>query len=182
MDWPALFTTRRLAEPEPRAAPNRNAFQIDQDRIVFSRPFRRLQQKTQVHPLPFNAHVRNRLVHTLEVASVGRSLGYAAGSRIADELLAAGRTPDDLGYLVQATCLAHDIGNPPFGHAGEEVIAEWMGEWLLGEEARALPLDPDLAHFDGNAQGFRVLTRADGYRQRGGPKRGDSGRRRRISR
>jgi dGTPase len=168
MDWPALFTTRRLAEPEPRAAPNRNAFQIDQDRIVFSRPFRRLQQKTQVHPLPFNAHVRNRLVHTLEVASVGRSLGYAAGSRIAEELREAERTPDDLGYLVQATCLAHDIGNPPFGHAGEEVIAEWMGEWLLCAEARALPLDADLAHFDGNAQGFRILTRADGYRQRGG--------------
>jgi dGTPase len=168
MDWQPLFTTRRLAEPEPRAAPNRNAFQIDQDRIVFSRPFRRLQQKTQVHPLPFNAHVRNRLVHTLEVASVGRSLGYAAGVRISEELAQAGRTPDDLGYLVQATCLAHDIGNPPFGHAGEEVIAEWMGEWLGSAEARALPLDADLAHFDGNAQGFRILTRADGYRQRGG--------------
>jgi dGTPase len=81
-----------------------------------------------------------------------------------------GRTPDDLGYLVQATCLAHDIGNPPFGHAGEEVIAAWMAAFLARPEVTALGLDADLARFDGNAQGFRILTRADGYRQRGGMK------------
>lgn len=171
MRWEALFERRRFLSEAARPAPNRNAFQIDQDRIVFSRPFRRLQQKTQVHPLPFNAHVRNRLLHTLEVASVGRSLGFAVGSRLAAELRAAGHTPDDLGYLVQAVCLAHDIGNPPFGHAGEEVIAATMARWLDAEgRASGLALDEDLRFFDGNAQGFRILTRADGYRERGGLK------------
>lgn len=171
MRWASLFETRRFTEPSARVAANRNAFQIDQDRIVFSRPFRRLQQKTQVHPMPFNAHVRNRLLHTLEVASVGRSLGFSVGSLLAGELREAGHTPDDLGYLVQAVCLAHDIGNPPFGHAGEEVISTFMGHWLDNEgKASGLDLDDDLRFFDGNAQGFRILTRADGYRERGGLK------------
>lgn len=170
MDWARLFETRRFAEPAPRERPHRSPFQVDQDRIVFSRPFRRLQKKTQVHPLPTNAHVRNRLVHTLEVASVGRSLGFIAGDKLRDTLAAIGRVPDELGYLVQATCLAHDIGNPPFGHAGEAVIAEWMEAFLARPEIAGLGLDPDLACFDGNAQGFRILTRADGYRERGGMK------------
>jgi dGTPase len=171
MRWEALFESRRFTEGGRHAAPNRNPFQIDQDRIVFARPFRRLQQKTQVHPLPFNAHIRNRLLHTLEVASVGRSLGFAVGTRLAGDLRAAGRTPDDLGYLVQAVCLAHDIGNPPFGHAGEEVIATFMAQWLDAPgPQRVLGLDDDLRFFDGNAQGFRILTRADGYRERGGLK------------
>ena len=171
MSWDALFASGRFPEGRAHAASNRNPFQIDQDRIVFARPFRRLQQKTQVHPLPFNAHVRNRLLHTLEVASVGRSLGFAVGTRLAEALRPAGHTPDDLGYLVQAACLAHDIGNPPFGHAGEEVIADAMAAWLAGPGAASgLALDADLACFDGNAQGFRILTRADGYRERGGLK------------
>ncbi|HWX50334.1 MAG TPA: dNTP triphosphohydrolase [Roseomonas sp.] len=171
MDWAALFNTGRFPASPARPNPNRNPFQIDQDRIVFSRPFRRLQQKTQVHPMVANAHVRNRLLHTLEVASVGRSIGFAVGSELRTELAVAGRTPDDLGYLVQAVCLAHDIGNPPFGHAGEEVIATFMGEWLerTGRPS-GLELDDDLRFFDGNAQGFRILTRADGYRDRGGLK------------
>ena len=168
MDWARLFEPRRFAEAAAKDRPQRNPLQIDQDRIVFSRPFRRLQKKTQVHPLPSNAHIRNRLVHTLEVASVGRSLGYAVGERLRAELAAAGRSADDLGYLVQATCLAHDIGNPPFGHAGEEAIRDWMTRWLADLGPRAAGLDADLARFDGNAQGFRILTRADGYRQRGG--------------
>ncbi len=166
MEWRALFLERRFAEAASVQRPHRSPFQVDQDRIVFSRPFRRLQKKTQVHPLPTNAHIRNRLVHTLEVASVGRSLGFMVGDALREELAGIGRTPDELGYLVQATCLAHDIGNPPFGHAGEEVIADWMAEFLGRHPGKGL--DPDLAHFDGNAQGFRILTRADGYRQRGG--------------
>lgn len=169
MNWEALLETRRLGEAERRDEPYRNPFQADGDRVVFSRPFRRLQQKTQVHPLPADPHVRNRLVHTLEVASVGRSLGYAVGSRVEPDLMRAGRTADDLGYLVQATCLAHDIGNPPFGHAGEEAIADHMADWLDGPGlASGLELDDDLRHFDGNAQGFRVLASADGHRGRGG--------------
>jgi dGTPase len=166
LDWAALFDVRRFGAPEAALNAHRSPFQVDQDRIVFSRPFRRLQKKTQVHPLPSNAHIRNRLVHTLEVASVGRSIGFMVGERLRAELAEIGRSPDELGYLVQATCLAHDIGNPPFGHAGEEVIAEWMAGFLARQADRGL--DADLAHFDGNAQGFRILTRADGYRQRGG--------------
>ena len=166
MHWRDLFCDRRFAERQPRESPHRSPFQIDQDRFVFSRPFRRLQRKTQVHPLPANAHIRNRLVHTLEVASIGRSLGYMAGEELRSELASVGRSADDLGYLVQATCLAHDIGNPPFGHAGEEVIAAWMADFLAAHADAGL--DADLAHFDGNAQGFRILVRADGYRQRGG--------------
>ncbi|MBO1077560.1 dGTP triphosphohydrolase [Roseomonas haemaphysalidis] len=168
MDWGALFNTGRFPDRPARDDPGRNPFQIDQDRIVFSRPFRRLQQKTQVHTMIGNAHVRNRLVHTLEVASIGRSIGFGVGAALRQDLAAAGRTPDDLGYLVQAVCLAHDIGNPPFGHAGEEVIGHFMAEWLDHGPGRDLALDDDLRFFDGNAQGFRILTRADGYRERGG--------------
>jgi dGTPase len=171
MEWQALFNTGRFPDRPARPDPGRNPFQIDQDRIVFSRPFRRLQQKTQVHTMIGNAHVRNRLVHTLEVASIGRSIGFGVGAQLRPALAAAGHTPDDLGYLVQAVCLAHDIGNPPFGHAGEEVIAHVMAEWLEGPGAKSgLELDADLAAFDGNAQGFRILTRSDGYRERGGLK------------
>lgn len=102
LDWGLLLCDTRLgAEGESREpSPDRNPFQIDQDRIVFSRPFRRLQQKTQVHPLPFNAHIRNRLVHTLEVASIGRSLGVRVGNALEKELGKVCRKPDDLGYLV----------------------------------------------------------------------------------
>ena len=177
MHWSSLLDARRLGPGTAAQAelfpgedePDQNPFQTDGDRIVFSRPFRRLQQKTQAHPLPFNAHVRNRLVHTLEVAAVGRSLGYAVGTHLAEELAEAGRRPDDLGYLTHAVCLAHDIGNPPFGHAGEEVIAANMTRWMneVGENS-GLELDADLRHFDGNAQGFRILTRADGHRGTGG--------------
>ncbi|WP_241749464.1 dGTP triphosphohydrolase [Teichococcus aerophilus] len=171
MEWGALFNTGRFPDRPARDDPDRNPFQIDQDRIVFSRPFRRLQEKTQVHPMIGNAHVRNRLVHTLEVASIGRSIGFGVGAALRTDLANAGRTPDDLGYLVQAACLAHDIGNPPFGHAGEAAIAAFMETWL--PEARrttGLELDEDLRFFDGNAQGFRILTRSDGYRERGGLK------------
>ncbi|EHM03540.1 putative dGTPase [Acetobacteraceae bacterium AT-5844] len=171
MEWSALFNTGRFPDRPARDDPDRNPFQIDQDRIVFSRPFRRLQEKTQVHPMIGNAHVRNRLVHTLEVASIGRSIGFGVGAALRPELAAAGRTPDDLGYLVQAACLAHDIGNPPFGHAGEAAMATFMEGWLReARRATGFELDEDLRFFDGNAQGFRILTRSDGYRERGGLK------------
>jgi len=162
----------------------RSPFQIDQDRIIYSRPFRRLQAKTQVHPLPANDHVRNRLVHTLEVASAGRDLGVAVGRhwQAAGQLAGLGLgapgqpvTPAELGYLVQAACLAHDIGNPTFGHAGEEAISYWLDQNLdrLLEEAKlrrkigAADL-ADLKRFEGNAQGFRILTKTDNNRYQGG--------------
>jgi dGTPase len=161
--------------PPARARSERSAFQIDQDRIIFSRPFRRLQAKTQVHPLPTNDHIRNRLIHTLEVASVGRSLGTRFGQAIPRTLAELGMEAAELGHLVQAACFAHDIGNPTFGHTGEAAIAAWLLKslpGLLDDEGLADALSPealaDLQTFEGNAQGFRILTKLDNNRYRGG--------------
>jgi dGTPase len=164
-----------IRPPAARQKSERSAFQIDQDRIIFSRPFRRLQAKTQVHPLPTNDHIRNRLIHTLEVASVGRSLGTRFGQAFADEIRVLGIEAAELGHLVQAACFAHDIGNPTFGHTGEAAISEWLrrglGELLHAEgldDALAPEALDDLQTFEGNAQGFRILTKLDNNRFRGG--------------
>jgi dGTPase len=160
LDLARSFSRVRFGESAPRDEPHRDAFQRDQDRITFARPFRRLQAKTQVHPLPHDSHVRNRLVHTLEVASVGRSLGVRAGALIEDRLDAAGLTPQELGAVVRSACMIHDIGNPTFGHAGEEALAT-----RLRALSADLPEAPaDLAFFDGNAQGFRIVTKIDMHR------------------
>ena len=164
LDLARLFSRVRFGETAPRDEPHRDAFQRDQDRITFARPFRRLQAKTQVHPLPHDSHVRNRLVHTLEVASVGRSLGVSAGALIEDRLEAAGVTPQEVGAVVRSSCMIHDIGNPTFGHAGEEALATR----LAGLSAGLADAPPDLAHFDGNAQGFRIVTKIDMHRMRRG--------------
>ena len=122
MYWQQLITDKRLGQ-EHRHSPrhdDRSEFKRDYDRLIFSAPFRRLQNKTQVFPLPGSVFVHNRLTHSLEVASVGMSLG----TDVACELLR--RRPElastriaDIGQIVAAACLAHDMGNPPFGHAGE---------------------------------------------------------------
>ena len=138
MTWQQLLSARRPSGPheggvhmsgdaQPDPAQARSPFQIDVDRIIFSSAFRRLQNKTQVHPLSDNDHVHTRLTHTIEVASVGQSLGLMAGKWIVRRLGA--QTPftaADIGYIVQAACLAHDIGNPPFGHSGEDAIKDWF--------------------------------------------------------
>jgi dGTPase len=177
---PKLLTRERLIPERPRGPAarqrsERSAFQIDQDRIIFSRPFRRLQAKTQVHPLPTNDHIRNRLIHTLEVASVGRSLGTRYGAMLGQALTALGMEAAEIGHLVQAACFGHDIGNPTFGHTGEAAISEWLNR-NLGEIINAEGLDTaltqdelaDLQTFEGNAQGFRILTKLDNNRFRGG--------------
>src|SRR6516225_2937417 len=127
MHWAKLLSSKRF-RGEPTASENgRSEFQKDYDRIAFSRAFRRLQGKTQVHPLPDNDHVHTRLTHTLEVASVGRSLGAQIGLDLERAgMLPIGVFPQDVGSIVQAACLAHDIGNPPFGHGGEEAIRAWF--------------------------------------------------------
>jgi dGTPase len=165
----------RNRPPPARSRSERSAFQIDQDRIIFSRPFRRLQAKTQVHPLPTNDHIRNRLIHTLEVASVGRSLGTRFGQAIPETLREMGMEAAELGHLVQAACFAHDIGNPTFGHTGEAAITAWLQKSLPGllhDEGLDGALDrdalADLQTFEGNAQGFRILTKLDNNRFRGG--------------
>jgi dGTPase len=100
----------------------RTEFQRDFDRVLFSSAFRRLQNKTQVFPFPDTAMIHTRLTHSLEASSVGRSLGTAVGKQLENSEI----DPRDLGAIVSAACLAHDIGNPPFGHCGEKAIAEFF--------------------------------------------------------
>lgn len=173
MDWKKLLSTQRLGsqkQHDREQGDPRTDFNRDWDRIIFSSAFRRLQDKTQVFPLAKSDYVRTRLTHSLEVASVGRSLGMQA----ADVILR--KQPDlkdsisahDIGAIVSTACLAHDIGNPPFGHAGESAIQEWfMGNDSalegLSEQERQ-----DLLMFEGNAQGFRSLTRLQYFPQVGG--------------
>ena len=129
MDWTKLLQPLRIGETTRYHEEGRSPFHKDQDRIVFSSAFRRLDRKTQVHPLSENDHVHSRLTHSLEVSCVGRSLGY----RVAEGLKAKGKVPfpdeitaADVGAILQAACLAHDIGNPPYGHTGEDAIRHWF--------------------------------------------------------
>lgn len=146
----------------------RSSFHRDYDRLIFSNSFRRLSKKTQVHPLSKNDHVHNRLTHSLEVASVGRSLGLSAGQffkKINDKL-----NPYDIAYIVQTACLAHDIGNPPFGHAGEEVIKEWFQKNKKEDFLKELNKKEilDFIHLDGNAQSFRIVSQLENNLFEGG--------------
>ena len=173
MQWDRLLSDARCPKKEGEAVSRRGAdafrshFEADYDRIVYSTPFRRLARKTQVHPLAANDQVHNRLTHSLEVASVGRSLAR----RLAAFLQGRGELPagvgdQDLMWIMQAACLAHDIGNPPFGHAGEFAIREWVkahpGD-VFGEKwpADLAGVWADMEMFEGNAQGFRIGARAD---------------------
>ena len=126
MDWQTLLTRERLGKPSPSADElGRSPFHKDHDRIIFSGAFRRLGRKTQVHPVSSNDHIHTRLTHSLEVSCVGRSLGMRVGEMLRSEL-PAWCEPSDLGMVVQSSCLAHDIGNPPFGHSGEDAIRHWF--------------------------------------------------------
>jgi dGTPase len=174
MDWKRLLSAVRLDREgeRPKSQPGRSPFQQDIDRIVFSGAFRRLAHKTQVHPLSDNDNVHTRLTHTIEVASVGRSLGTRIGARIAKRVALKGVTADTFGYIVQAACLAHDMGNPPFGHFGEEAIGNWFRQHgpakpIFADGASATQND-DLRLFDGNAQGLRIVTRLENDRRAGG--------------
>lgn len=174
MDWNNLLCHERLERPYDPVEDGRSPFQKDIDRVVFSSAFRRLANKTQVHPLSRNDHVRTRLTHSIEVSSVGRSLGTNVGKRI-EEKPFGGKivSSEAIGYIVQAACLAHDIGNPPFGHSGEKAISEWFQSyfnrkgdiWILktlGEKVN------DFTNFEGNAQGFRIITQLENNSFAGG--------------
>jgi dGTPase len=167
MTWEKLLSNKRLfgsAHPD-----DRSEFQKDWDRIIFSFAFRRLQRKTQVHPMPNNDYIHNRLTHSLEAASIGRSLGEGVGR----SLKRRNRLPEnvsvqDVGAIVQAACLAHDLGNPPFGHAGEFAIRDFYrkaGALLEGVEGET---KRDLEMFEGNAQGFRLITNLESNPNDGG--------------
>ena len=165
MHWPSLLSHHRLGGPPAAGAGPRSEFQRDFDRIVFSSAFRRMQDKTQVFPLAKNDYVRTRLTHSLEVASVGRTLGVLAGDHVLrkhPEMSATGYTASDFGAVVAAACLAHDIGNPPFGHAGESAIQSWFEASQLGRSVLArlaAEQRADFERFEGNAQTFRILAR-----------------------
>ncbi|MBE7209770.1 MAG: dNTP triphosphohydrolase, partial [Gluconacetobacter diazotrophicus] len=156
-DHPRLPGIRVIAS---RTDLGRSEFQKDHDRLLFSEPFRKLGRKTQVHPLPNNDRVHNRLTHSLEVSCVGRSLGELVGNRLhAAGDLPRGVVAADVAAVVQAACLAHDIGNPPFGHAGEFAIRDWYHRRPDGFFSGMSPAAvADLQTFEGNAQGFRLLT------------------------
>jgi dGTPase len=190
LDWEKLLSDRRPKSASKKDAPAkadaptqpslpamdadvdaRGEFERDYDRLVFSAPFRRLAGKTQVHPFAAIDHVHNRLTHSFEVASVGRSLATAAARFVKKHGdLPVHRSAEDFSYIVQAACLAHDIGNPPFGHAGEYAIREWTrinaAKIFGADTADAVPpelrgLFTDWTTFEGNAQAFRMVTRGD---------------------
>lgn len=162
--WLKLLSPDRLGVRENELlaghSPDRSRFQQDYDRIVFTSALRRLKDKTQVFPLAQSDYVRTRLTHSLEASCVGRSLGAMVGRAIVDRHgLAPEVHPSDFGAVVAAACLAHDIGNPPFGHAGEDAMRSWFAEheqtYLSGF---SLDQRADLLNYEGNAQGFRILT------------------------
>ena len=180
MEWKRLISDKRLGKEDSstQSPERRTEFQRDFDRLIFSAPFRRMQNKTQVFPLPGSIFVHNRLTHSLEVSSVGRSLGTDVARELIlrhPELASAGL--QDMGAIVSAACLAHDMGNPPFGHSGERAIrtffSEGKGKMLaehMGENGDKLNEKEwaDLTRFDGNANTFRLLTHQFGGRRRGG--------------
>ncbi len=161
MEWDQLLSNQRRGKKPQKHEQARSAFEQDYDRIIFSHPFRRLQDKTQVHPLPEDDFVHTRLTHSLEVSSVGRSLGKKAGQEIVNRHELRDFSFHDFGSIVAAAALCHDIGNPPFGHSGEEAISEYYSR-RQGQEFKSLVSQAqwqDLVRFEGNAQGFRLLNK-----------------------
>ncbi|MES2663671.1 MAG: deoxyguanosinetriphosphate triphosphohydrolase [Pseudomonadota bacterium] len=174
LNWSQLLTSQRLGKPTSALsaadASSRSDFHRDYDRIVFSYAFRRMARKTQVHPLARNDHIHNRLIHSIEVASLGRTMGRRLGEALQSSL-SESVTPEDLGVILQAAALAHDIGNPPFGHTGEDAIRDWFRD-----PTHSIYLEPlttqaqrnDFLFFEGNAQGFRILTTTEKHYGEGG--------------
>ncbi len=168
MEWKKLLSAKRWGYEYREEQSNfdaRSEFQRDYDRLIFSSPFRRLQNKTQVFPLPGAVFVHNRLTHSLEVASVGRSLG-----RLFYNLMKA-KNPNldqevpflqEVGNIISSACLSHDLGNPAFGHSGEAAISSYFTEGAghkFREQVSAKQW-ADLTHFEGNANALRILTHA----------------------
>lgn len=166
MQWSTLINDTRLGledyQSSQAKAGGRSDFRRDYDRLVFSSPFRRLQNKTQVFPLPGSIFVHNRLTHSLEVSSVGRSL--------ADQVAQHLGLNAPIGDIVAAACLAHDLGNPPFGHSGEKAISTFFSEGEGSQYRQYLNEGQwcDFINFEGNANSLRLLTHQFNGRRRGG--------------
>ena len=176
MKWDLLVNDKRFGLEDyhdPKKNATRTDFRRDYDRLVFSSPFRRLQNKTQVFPLPGSIFVHNRLTHSMEVACVGKSMADNIAVALRERYLAQGMPVehfDHLGDIVAAACLAHDLGNPPFGHSGERAIGTFFSEGA-GRDLRDRLSDSewaDLTHFEGTANAPRVLTHQFKGRRKGG--------------
>ena len=173
MEWIKLISNKRFGQEHKHAErhDDRSEFKRDYDRLIFSSAFRRLQNKTQVFPLPGSIFVHNRLTHSLEVSSVGMSLGNDISKRIIEKRPELKDTLfEEIGTIVSAACLAHDLGNPPFGHSGEKAIQTFFSEGA-GKAVKEL-VSPefwqDITHFEGNANAFRILTHQFKGRRKGG--------------
>ena len=173
MNWKQLISNKRLGQKSRHAIrhDDRSEFKRDYDRLIFSAPFRRMQNKTQVFPLPGSIFVHNRLTHSLEVASVGMSLGNDVAHcvmktrpELADTLFT------QIGTIVSTACLAHDMGNPPFGHSGEKAIQTFFteGKGAYLKDRLSPELWNDITHFEGNANAFRLLAHRFKGRRDGG--------------
>lgn len=173
MNWQELISNKRLGQEHrhPERHDDRTEFKRDYDRLIFSAPFRRLQNKTQVFPLPGSIFVHNRLTHSLEVSSVGMSLGNDVAQRL------TARHPElsdslfqEIGQIVATACLAHDLGNPPFGHSGEKAMQAYFIDGAGCDLQRQVSPQfwSDLTHFEGNANAFRLLTHQFKGRRPGG--------------
>ncbi len=167
--WEKLLSSERLGAGKAPGTAERTAFQQDYDRIVFTSAFRRMKDKTQVFPLSKSDYVRTRLTHSLEASCVGRSLGAVVGREIIARHGLKDVESGDFGAIVAAACLAHDIGNPPFGHAGEDAIREWFRvSGLLERHDFSAAQRADFERYEGNAQGFRIVSRLQSPANPGG--------------
>ena len=173
MEWKQLISNKRFGQEHKHAErhDDRSEFKRDYDRLIFSSAFRRLQNKTQVFPLPGSIFVHNRLTHSLEVASVGMSIGNDISRRVIQKRSELKDTlVEEIGTIVSAACLAHDLGNPPFGHSGEKAIQTFFSEGP-GQKIKSMVSSEfwdDITHFEGNANAFRILTHRFKGRRQGG--------------
>jgi dGTPase len=168
MNWEQLLSLKRFGDTSKRLRKEQDetrlGFEVDYDRIIFSSAFRSLQDKTQVIPLSKTDFVHTRLTHSLEVSVVGRSLGRIAGKKILEKhphlQEVHGYRFNDFGAIVAAASLAHDIGNPPFGHSGEKAIGEYFksGNGQKYQSVLSKKEFQDIIDFEGNANGFKLLT------------------------
>ena len=173
MKWQQLISNKRFGQEKRHALrhDDRSEFKRDSDRLIYSAPFRRLQNKTQVFPLPGSVFVHNRLTHSLEVSSLGKSLGDDVAKRLIEKRSELrGTLFEEIGTIVQTAGLAHDLGNPPFGHSGEKAIQTFFTEGE-GQALKGRVSDRfwnDITHFEGNANAFRLLTHRFNGRREGG--------------
>ncbi|MEO1608106.1 MAG: dGTP triphosphohydrolase [Pseudomonadota bacterium] len=179
MDWSKLLQARRFdshassSKASGRDELSHTLFREDAFRVISSTGFRRLQGKTQVYPFPVVDNLRTRLTHTMEVATVGQELARQIALKLncrSDETKLAPELNEDFQSIVYVACLCHDLGNPAFGHIGENAIQSWFtdAQFDFVKKSNKDITSFDYLKFDGNAQSFRMITRLLGWREKGG--------------